>query len=635
MPPPPLPRHAPPTALGGALERMRDAYVRLEPAGQDTWNPVYDEAEMWHRTRLLHEACGMLRRLPRPLHELKVLDVGCGVGRSSRLLVDLGVRPSQLVATDLRADALAQARSSNPAIDWRHVTGFDDWPSEAFDLVVQCTVFSSIPGAEARRATAALMSRSAGDAGHVLWWDSRVANEFAGGDALDPRELFADRELIAIRRVPMLPTTDEALRPLRGLRPLLTALLGPLGYPRTHCVALFGRRNTGKGGLATPPAQSAAVAPAASPPPAASPVVSPPAPPTPPSPSPQPLQPMPDAGAPAHAAPAAARAGADPSAAAVDLLRDLPVQPAAQAGLTLGAWQMFQHRPLLEIYAAYYGYRVVDADGVLVVVKSLPLLGAMRAQVYSPEASAVADWPRRLDRLAVGEMVVMTNQPACAGWQSASADLVSMVIDLRGDEAALWARFEQRARTAARKGERAGVEIVPTTQPGDLHDFYAVVHRLSDGGQRFPLPALGLLEALLAAGHGTLYLARQQQQVLGGCVVLRERYAHALLSGFDAQACGGLPSTHLYVQVMLHEQAHGMPFLDFGPHDVRTDGKLVLAKRAFKPLIVPAYRYERPGSGWRPLALTAAKEARALALRAQRVTDAARPRPSSATAARG
>ena len=31
--------------------------------------------------------------------------------------------------------------------------------------------------------------------------------------------------------------------------------------------------------------------------------------------------------------------------------------------------------------------------------------------------------------------------------------------DLRGDEQARWARFEQRARTAARKGERAGVEI--------------------------------------------------------------------------------------------------------------------------------------------------------------------------------
>jgi hypothetical protein len=124
-----------------------------------------------------------------------------------------------------------------------------------------------------------------------------------------------------------------------------------------------------------------------------------------------------------------------------------------------------------------------------------------------------------------------------------------------------------------------------------------------------PLP---LIQTLIDAGHGTLYLARQGDLVLGGCVVLRHRYAHALLSGFDSRACGGLPSTHLYVQIMLSEQQRGIPYLDFGPHNVRLHGSLVLAKRAFKPLIVPAYRYERPGIGWRPHALAALSSLRRL-----------------------
>lgn len=559
-----VPRTEAAKAIEAALGRMRQAYARLEPPGQDTWNPIRDEVELWHRARLLLEACCVLRQLPRPLHQLRVLDVGCGVGRSSRMLVDLGVQPQHLVATDLRPDALVQARASNPAVDWRLVDSLADWPAETFDLVVQCTVFSSIPGDEARRATAALMSRSAGADGHIFWWDSRHANDFAGGDPLDPRVLFSDRELLAYRRTPMLPTMNEALRPLRGLRPLASVLLWTLSHRRTHCAALFGPRR-----------RIQAAVPAG--------VMQPAAP------------------------PAMVESGGK------DLLRDLPLQPAAQAGLTLGAWEVFQHRPLLEVYARVYGHRVIDADGVLVVVKNLPVLGAMRAQVYSPEAGAGADWPRRLERLPVGELVVMSNLPADASWQRASTeDLVSMVIDLRGDEQAMWARFEQRARTAARKGERAGVEILPTGRPDDLAEFYAVVHRLSAGGVRFPVPALALLQALLDAGHGTLYLARLGTQVLGGCVVLRHRYAHALLSGFDAAACGGLPSTHLYVQVMLHEQARGIPFLDFGPHNVRTHAHLVLAKRAFKPLIVPAYRYERPGIGWRPQTLALAMKLRAM-----------------------
>ncbi|OGB06164.1 MAG: hypothetical protein A3E25_16360 [Burkholderiales bacterium RIFCSPHIGHO2_12_FULL_69_20] len=543
---------------------MKQAYLRLEPPGQDTWNPIHDEAELWHRARLLLEACRLLGKLPHPLQQLRVLDVGCGVGRSSRMLVDLGVLPHQLVATDLRPDALAQARASNPAVDWRLISGLADWPAEAFDLVVQCTVFSSLPGAEARRATAALMSRSAGADGHIFWWDSRRANDFAGSDPLDPRVLFSDHELLAYKTVPMLPTMDEALRPLRGLRSLASAALRPMSHRRTHCVALFGPRRRAQ--VAMP------------------------------------------AGLLQQAPPPAVAHGTDK-----DLLRDLPLQPAVAAGLALGAWEVFQHRPLLEVYARHYGHRVIDADGVLVVVKQLPLVGAMRAQVYSPEAGAGADWSRRLERLSVGELVVMSNLPAAASWQPACPDeLVSMVIDLRGDEQTMWARFEQRARTAARKGERAGVEIVPTNRPDDMAEFHAVVERLSAGGTRFPVPALGLVQALIGAGHGTLYLARLGKVVLGGCVVLRHRYAHALLSGFDAAACGGLPSTHLYVQVMLHEQARGIPFLDFGPHNVRAHAHLVLAKRAFKPLIVPAYRYERPGIGWRPKALALAMKLRAL-----------------------
>lgn len=535
--------------VDAALQRLRQVYAGLEPPGQDTWNPVSDEVELWHRARLLLEACRLLRRLPRPLRELRVLDVGCGVGRSSRLLVDLGVQPALLTATDLRPEALELARASNPLVDWRLVGGLADWPVDAFDLVVQCTVFSSIPGAEARAATAALMDRSAGPDGHILWWDSRTANAFAGGDQLDPRTLFPDRQLLAWRLVPMLPEPGEALRPLRGLRSAVAAALAPLGHHRTHCAALFGPRQRQR--IAAP------VAPAPAP--------------------------------------------AEPDAARKALLRDLPQQTADEAGLTLGAWEVFQHRPLLEVYARHYGHEVVDAHGVLTVVKRLPVFGALRAQVYSPEASAGADWSARLADLPVGELVVMSNQPAGPTWQaSATDDLVSMVIDLRGDPDAMWARFEQRARTAARKGERAGVEIVTTHDLADLAAFHAVVLRLSEGGTRFPVADLGLLQALLAGGHGSLYLARQGEVVLGGCMVLRHRYAHALLSGFDVAASGGLPSTHLYVQVMLREQALGMPYLDFGPHNVREHGHLVLAKRAFRPLIVPAYRYVQRGAGWRP-----------------------------------
>jgi hypothetical protein len=46
---------------------------------------MHNGVEMWHRARLLVEACRCLRLIPKPIESLRVLDVGCGIARSSRL----------------------------------------------------------------------------------------------------------------------------------------------------------------------------------------------------------------------------------------------------------------------------------------------------------------------------------------------------------------------------------------------------------------------------------------------------------------------------------------------------------------------------------------------------------------------
>lgn len=228
--------------VGGST--IREIYAKLEPPGCDTWSPLHSNLELWHRARLMVEACHALRRIPKPIDAIKALDVGCGVGRSSRLLVDLGVKPENLLGIDFRESAIAFARQQNTAIRFRSVSGLDDWPDETFDLVVQCTVFSSIPSPSFRVQTAALMERSVGKDGYVLWWDLLKANPFAGGDPLNPIDLFGTRELLYSRRVPLQPQVEESLRLLRGLSRLLTFLVNRCGHEPTHMMALFGPGNS-------------------------------------------------------------------------------------------------------------------------------------------------------------------------------------------------------------------------------------------------------------------------------------------------------------------------------------------------------------------------------------------------------
>jgi SAM-dependent methyltransferase len=225
------------------FEDLLSQYEALEPAGADKWNPLRNDLELWHRTRLLVELARTLKALPGPLEETRVLDVGCGIGRSTRSLLEFGLKPENLMGIDLRATAIEQARRLNPAIPFRTVNGFDDWPLQSeFDLCLQCTVFSSIPGIERRQATARMMRKAVGSEGFIFWWDRLTANDFAGNDPLDPAAFFADRRLLSLRRVSLWPGVEESLRPLRGLRKFVAPVFARLGYPRTHVAAVFGPR---------------------------------------------------------------------------------------------------------------------------------------------------------------------------------------------------------------------------------------------------------------------------------------------------------------------------------------------------------------------------------------------------------
>jgi SAM-dependent methyltransferase len=226
------------------FESVIAQYDRLEPAGSDSWNILGNDLEFWHRVRLLEALRWALAQLTLNIAETRILDVGCGVGRSTRALLEFGARPQNLLGIDLRQSALSLAKSLNPAIPVNLVNEFDGWPScGAFDLCIQCTVFSSLETIETRRAVAQMMAEVISSKGHVFWWDGLRANDFAGGDAIDPRALFSKLTLVGYREVSLRPTFSEASK-VKGkiTDALIRYAQRRVGYQPTHCAALFRRR---------------------------------------------------------------------------------------------------------------------------------------------------------------------------------------------------------------------------------------------------------------------------------------------------------------------------------------------------------------------------------------------------------
>jgi SAM-dependent methyltransferase len=76
----------------------------------------------------------------------EALDFGCGTGRSTRFLRNLGFH---VTGVDISADMLRAARATDPEGDYRTVPGddFSEFAAESFDLIVSLFTFDNIPSA--------------------------------------------------------------------------------------------------------------------------------------------------------------------------------------------------------------------------------------------------------------------------------------------------------------------------------------------------------------------------------------------------------------------------------------------------------------------------------------------------------
>jgi len=221
----------------GRFSDVVDMYAELEPPGTDRWNPLVRELELIHRLVLYDLLCNALRVAPRPVPSLRVLDLGCGNGRSTRVYLDFGIPPQQLVGLDLRPASIAQAKASHPTIRFE-VTDGERLPLSdgSVDWVGLCTVLSSV-GPAGRAHMAAEVDRVLSPGGCVFWWDRDTAHGFAGGAPIDPDMLFAGyatryrEHVVVYGRI-------ERLLPSGRVGRLLAPILRRIGPQPTHTAAL-------------------------------------------------------------------------------------------------------------------------------------------------------------------------------------------------------------------------------------------------------------------------------------------------------------------------------------------------------------------------------------------------------------
>jgi ubiquinone/menaquinone biosynthesis C-methylase UbiE len=178
-----------------------------------------------------------------PLAGKHIADIGCGDGSWLLEFMRWGADPAALSGVDLSARRIAVARERMPNADLRQGSASElPWRDQAFDLVTQFTVFTSILDSELKRAVANEMLRILKPGGSILWFDFRVDNprnaQVRGIPAREIRALFPE---CSIRLASEMLAPPIARTVAGWSRPLAAALRG-LPFLRTHYVGLIQKR---------------------------------------------------------------------------------------------------------------------------------------------------------------------------------------------------------------------------------------------------------------------------------------------------------------------------------------------------------------------------------------------------------
>ncbi len=179
------------------LLRIRAVYARREATGAEERYAYWHPANLFLIQQLERAIVQTLqRRSLLPLNGRRALDIGCGDGFWLRFLLRLGAEPTNLSGIDLLENRVEQARLLAPTMDLRAGDATSlPYPNEAFDVVTQFTMFTSILDPDVKQRIAGEMLRVLHPGGLVLWYDfvMNPRNPDAQGiGASEVRSLFPD-----------------------------------------------------------------------------------------------------------------------------------------------------------------------------------------------------------------------------------------------------------------------------------------------------------------------------------------------------------------------------------------------------------------------------------------------------------
>jgi len=200
----------------GEEARIREVYAKRQDGTRYSW---FNSGHLFMVQARERRLLALLAQYGfTPLNTKKILEVGCGTGYWLREFIKWGARPENIAGIDLLADRIDEAGRLCPtAVQLWCGSGTElPFPDEAFDLVLQSTVFTSVLDSGMKQRMASEMLRVLKEGGLILWYDYHVNNplnpDVRGVKRREIEQLFP-RSRIALQRLTLAPPLARLLAP--------------------------------------------------------------------------------------------------------------------------------------------------------------------------------------------------------------------------------------------------------------------------------------------------------------------------------------------------------------------------------------------------------------------------------------
>ncbi|MBU2101819.1 MAG: class I SAM-dependent methyltransferase [Candidatus Omnitrophota bacterium] len=176
-----------------------------------------------------------------PIHDRKILDIGCGGGTTLAGFLTWGAKPENLYGVDLIPERIEDARSRYPAFtfycaDAEHL----EFPDFSFDMIIIFTVFSSILDDSMAKKIAGEAMRVLKTGGLIIIYDVRYPNLFNPFVRALTKQLvrkyFSGYTRLSFTALTLIPTLARFLGPLSYR---LCYMLEKISLLRSHYITVI------------------------------------------------------------------------------------------------------------------------------------------------------------------------------------------------------------------------------------------------------------------------------------------------------------------------------------------------------------------------------------------------------------